>query len=212
VKGFTFRTADRGRARQPIARVQAPCDRQYVSCDYIYTEAARKWISSADTPWLDFMQMKPRAGRASDRYIIGPRLFMLLLMQQGLHVHAGLWATEYDEVSHHGAPMPSKRLGLYEIRQGCAIVSIIRSSTGAKTENATRAVSVYWIDKVQAESVVRSAQKLAGRNPTSRRRRRNCKGQRKRPSPRSIPLSAHIGGITPSLPNRTAPLCKEPSD
>jgi hypothetical protein len=27
-----------------------------------------------------------------------------------------------------------------------------------------------------------------------------------------IPLSAHIGGITPSLPKRTAPLVKEPSD
>jgi hypothetical protein len=25
-------------------------------------------------------------------------------------------------------------------------------------------------------------------------------------------LSAHIGGITPSLPKRTAPACKEPSD
>jgi hypothetical protein len=27
-----------------------------------------------------------------------------------------------------------------------------------------------------------------------------------------LPLSAHIGGITPSLPKSTAPLCKEPSD
>ena len=25
-------------------------------------------------------------------------------------------------------------------------------------------------------------------------------------------LNAHIGGITPSLPKRTAPACKEPSD
>src|ERR1700731_4487380 len=42
-------------------------------------------------------EMKPRAGRASDRYIIGPRLFVLLLEQQGLHVRVGLRAVEYDE-------------------------------------------------------------------------------------------------------------------
>ena len=52
--------------------------------------------------------MKPRAGRASDRYIIGPRLFVLLLEQQGLHVRVGLRAVEYDEAIHHRAPMRSK--------------------------------------------------------------------------------------------------------
>src|SRR6202022_633780 len=52
--------------------------------------------------------MKPRAGRASDRYIIGPRLLVLLLEQQGLHVRVGLRAVEYDEAIHHRAPVPSK--------------------------------------------------------------------------------------------------------
>jgi len=52
--------------------------------------------------------MKPRAGRASDRYIIGPRLLVLLLEQQGLHVRVGFRAVEYDEAIHHRAPMPSK--------------------------------------------------------------------------------------------------------
>jgi hypothetical protein len=52
--------------------------------------------------------MKPRADRASDRYIIGSRIFVLLLEQQGLYVRAGFRAVEYDEAIHHRAPMPSK--------------------------------------------------------------------------------------------------------
>jgi hypothetical protein len=53
--------------------------------------------------------MKPRADRASDRYIIGSRIFVLLLEQQGLYVRAGFRAVEYDEAIHHRAPIPSKR-------------------------------------------------------------------------------------------------------
>ena len=36
--------------------------------------------------------------------------------------------------------------------------------------------------------------------------------ERRLPASFPGPASAHIGGITPSLPNRTAPLVKEPSD
>jgi hypothetical protein len=53
--------------------------------------------------------MKPSADRASDRYIIGSRIFVLLLEQQGLHVRVGFRAVEYDEAIHHRAPIPSKR-------------------------------------------------------------------------------------------------------
>jgi hypothetical protein len=41
-------------------------------------------------------EMKPRAGRTTDRYIIGRRTFVFLLIQKGLHVHAGLWTAQYD--------------------------------------------------------------------------------------------------------------------
>ena len=43
--------------------------------------------------------MEPRAGRTSDCFI-RPRLVVTLFMQQGLHVHARLRTSEYDEVSH----------------------------------------------------------------------------------------------------------------
>ncbi len=43
-------------------------------------------------------KMKPGARRASDGFI-GPRL-ILLRVQQGLHEHAGLRTSEYDQRGH----------------------------------------------------------------------------------------------------------------
>ena len=85
--------------------------------------------------------MKPRAGRASDRYIIGPRLFVLLLKQQGLHVGAGFWAVEYDEAIHHRAPMPCKGdADTNQVKVG-GLFRLPRSLTDAGYGSA---VAVFW--------------------------------------------------------------------
>jgi hypothetical protein len=83
--------------------------------------------------------MKPRADRASDRYIIGPRLFVLLLEQQGLHVRAGFRAVEYDEAIHHLAPMPSKGdVDTKQVKAG-GLFSLPRSLTDAGYGSAVAA-------------------------------------------------------------------------